>query len=86
MPESVNLMLADPQGRYVVVLVEGLHGYYLVQTGGDLRIQKIPWLCEIACGCLIDGRLYLVPLEQAKLAEVEPESGKTLKVHSPAGR
>jgi tetratricopeptide (TPR) repeat protein len=89
--ELVVQIMTDPTGRYVVILAEGVRGYYLVRTdlerpAGALEIKKVTFDSEIGCGCLIDGRLYLVPLGRSKLVEVEPESGTARKVHAIGGQ
>jgi S1-C subfamily serine protease len=77
--EYIYDIVADPQGRYMILLAEGARGYYFAQTGNDLQISKVSLPYVIGCGALADGRLFLVPQAKTKLIEVEPISGKLVK-------
>jgi S1-C subfamily serine protease/Tfp pilus assembly protein PilF len=83
---KVRQMLPDPRGRYVVMLIDDNPSYCLAKTEGEfaLTLIHLPW--PVACGCLVEERLYLVSKDQPALHEVSPPTGRIARTYSLDGR
>jgi S1-C subfamily serine protease/Tfp pilus assembly protein PilF/DNA-binding beta-propeller fold protein YncE len=74
--EPVADLLPDPRGRYVVAFVTGADHYYVIATEDKPAIQKVTAPRPLAAVCLVEGHLYVVSKEGAKVEKIEVESGK----------
>ncbi|MGB6043958.1 MAG: hypothetical protein WBF93_12435, partial [Pirellulales bacterium] len=76
---KVLQILADPRGRYVIVLSQQEKFYHVVYTDPKLHLKKIAIDMAPTCGCLAGDRLYIGSATPPTMHEVHAETGREIR-------
>ncbi len=85
-PDDINELWPDPQGRYVLAIPRNSSHYYLISTTAKLSVRKIQAAAPILGTCLVGGQLYAVLNTPARIEVLTPETGKLVSTYPLKGQ
>jgi S1-C subfamily serine protease/tetratricopeptide (TPR) repeat protein len=80
-PDEINELWPDPQGRYLLAIPRNSPGYYLISTTAKVSVRKIQVDAAILGTCLVGGQLYAVLNPPARIEVMNPETGKVVSTY-----
>ena len=86
-PEAVDQLFADPEGRYVIAWPKAGTHYHLIDTlAGKLPIKKIDLGNAFNHPCLVEGSLYAVSPNPMTIEKIDVATGKSSTKYSLTGQ
>lgn len=77
--EPLGSILADPRGRYFILLPRDISAYYIINlTVTPLEVKKVAAPAPIVCAALAQGEFYAVLDHPARLTRLDIRTGKVL--------
>ncbi len=76
--EQVTDLLSDPEGRYLVALVNNAEHYYVIGTGDKPAVSEVAVAKPVKAGCLAEGHLFVACADPARIDKLEVATGKVV--------
>lgn len=84
---AIDVLLTDPEGRFVIAWPKKVDHYYIIDTTTDkLTVQKVETGRSLDHPCLAQGYLYAVTVNPTSIEKIEVASGKAVEKYSIAGQ